>query len=282
VFAEQYAISGDPVAAYRSAYSRASVTTARVNAARLLRRGDVAAEIERLRAPVREAINQKAILTAEWIVEKLKAEVERKDTTPSARVSALKHLGDHLGLFQVLPPLKVLLAHVSGEYGQAAADLLKQAFAKAAAKAKEQQVSESGKPVNSPEQRYEAQPPAEPVSGKHAGACAPQGSNRPAGPASVPRQAAREPGRGSGPLPAFVEATTTAEGTTGNAGTLLGCRPVTGQGQSVGVGNSEGACESADEGTLAPIRRPTREDDVRGMRCRPGFVPRHGTTADLD
>jgi hypothetical protein len=282
VFVEQYVATSDPVVSYQLAYTRASPTTARVNAARLLRRDDIAAEIERLRAPVRQAINQKAIITAEWIVEKLKAEVERKDTTPSARVSALKHLGDHLGLFQFLPPLEVLLAHVSGEFGQAAADLLKEALAKAAARAKEQSEVASGKSTYQPEQCHEARPPAEAAHGQQTSAGPAQRSNQAAEPASVPHQATGDPGRSSGPLREVAEAGTAAEGTAANSGTLPGSGPVSGQGQGAGAGNPDSARESADQDSLAPFRRPTREEDIIGMRCKPGRVPRHGTTADLE
>src|SRR5436309_2348893 len=105
VFAEEFAATNDAMRAYLKAYPAVNARTASANAARLLQRSDVAAEVERLRAPVREGIHQRAVITAAWVVEKLKAEVERKDTTPSARVSALKHLGDVLGMFERLPPL---------------------------------------------------------------------------------------------------------------------------------------------------------------------------------
>jgi hypothetical protein len=284
IFAEEFAISRDPIASYRRAYARASTTTARVNAARLLKRDDIAAEIERLRMPIREAANKKALVTAEWVVEKLKAEAERKDTTASARVSALKHLGDHLGLFQVLPPLKVLLAHVAGEFGQAAADLLKEALASAAARAKERQVAEveRGKPANPPEQVHGARPPAEAAHGQQASAGASQGSNQAAEHAGVPHHVTGEPERTSGPFPESGEITTVTKGTAGNAGPLLGSRPVSGQGRGAGAGNSEDTCGSADQDTPAPTRRPTTEADVQGMKCRAGYLPRHGTTADLD
>jgi hypothetical protein len=282
LFVEEFVATSDPVASYKRAYSRATTTSARVNAARLLRRDDVAAEIERLRAPVRAAVQEKAILTGQWIIEKLKLEVERKDSTPGARVAALRHLGDCIGLFQELPALDVLLSHVAAEHGEQAAALLRAALASAAERAKEQSVVDSGKSTQQPEQSHGARPQAEAANGQQTSAGAAQGSNQPAGPASGHHHVAGEPERGSGPLREVAEAATTAEGTTGNAGTLLGSRPASDRGQGAAAANPEGARESADQDNLVLFRRPTTEEDVKGMRCRPSFVPRHGTTADLD
>jgi phage terminase small subunit len=186
------------------------------------------------------------------------ASVEHQETVAvveyklHSKLEALKAIGQYLGLFQELPPVKVLLAHAAAEHGQAAADLLRQALAGAAARARGRAKLASDPPVSPPTPGHGAPPPAgaaaaQPASIKGAGPAPGQA----AGPVRVPQQAGGDPGRTSGPLPAFHAAPATA-------------------------------AEVADQDSVPPSRRPTEERDVVGMRPRPGHVPHHGVSVDLD
>lgn len=90
-------------AAIKAGYKK---TTARFQAARLLTKANVKAELARLRA-VREA---KTTTDAAFVIEGLRLEALGKgpDTAPGARVQAYKLLGQHLGMFRDEQPVVVM------------------------------------------------------------------------------------------------------------------------------------------------------------------------------
>ena len=96
-FVEEYLVDGVASAAYRRAGYKATGNAAEVAAARLLRHVQVAEAIK----AATEARSATAGITAQWVLDRLRAESEErgKGSSPSARVKALELIGKHLKMF---------------------------------------------------------------------------------------------------------------------------------------------------------------------------------------
>ncbi len=108
-FVREYLIDLNASAAYQRAGYKAIGNAAESAASRLLRNVQVA---EAIAAAQAERVARTEV-TQDWVVERLKAEatLEGENSSHSARVSALRWLGLHLGMF----PTKV---QVTGKDGQ--------------------------------------------------------------------------------------------------------------------------------------------------------------------
>lgn len=106
-FVDEYVVDLNGSAAYRRAGYAAKGNSAEAAAARLLRNVKVRTAVDELLAKRSETTG----VTAEWVVDRLKIEAKREGpgSSPSARVQALKLLGDHLAIFKERPSLDELL-----------------------------------------------------------------------------------------------------------------------------------------------------------------------------
>jgi phage terminase small subunit len=121
-FVEEYLVDLNATAAYKRAGYKAQGRSAENAASRLL--GNVG---------VREAIaaaqakrSEKVELTQQWVVERLivEAQGQGQDTSPGARISALKLLGQHQGMFgdeDVMRALEDLRRQLDALEGKASA-----------------------------------------------------------------------------------------------------------------------------------------------------------------
>ena len=105
-FVEEYLRDRNASAAYlRAGYSAKNDNTAAACSSRLLRDAKVAAAIEARLQPVQKAVENATELTVARVVKGLlrEAELHGEGSSPSARVSAWKALGDHLRMFEKKP-----------------------------------------------------------------------------------------------------------------------------------------------------------------------------------
>ena len=94
-FVDEHLIDANATqAAMRAGYSR---RTARAQGSRLLTNADIRREIERRSA----ALSERARIDAAWVLRRLAIEAEREGpgSSHSARVSALRHIARHPGMF---------------------------------------------------------------------------------------------------------------------------------------------------------------------------------------
>jgi hypothetical protein len=249
---------------------------------------------------------RKAIASIKVRREKIKTEKNGETATRTtvevleyrlwSKPDALEKIGRHLGIFQPLPPIGVLLAHVAAEHGQAAADLLKEALASAAAKARERQVSgvDSANACGPANQAGEVHD-SNFVEANNQTVNTPQGTQGGQGQAPAPYQesghirplphgggselshdeqfAGNRSARGSDAYPPSTREEVVPGDDLPSVPGLhhRGAAPAT-----------PGPQPTTTEIDLPEIRRPTREEDVRGGRCKPGRVPHHGISVDLD
>lgn len=97
-FVDAYLVSGNATDAYlKAGYDPKNANAIAASAARLLRNAKVQAALEKART----ARSERTKITADWVLERLKIESEREGekASHSARVSALKAIGEHLGMF---------------------------------------------------------------------------------------------------------------------------------------------------------------------------------------
>ena len=98
-FCHEYVVDLNGAAAYRRAYPKAG-TNADASAARLLAKPEVAARV----AELQRERSERTRITAEWVLERLKAIIEAEKTSASAGVSALGLLMKHLGMMEGVAP----------------------------------------------------------------------------------------------------------------------------------------------------------------------------------
>jgi hypothetical protein len=97
-FIQEFLVDGNGAAAYRRAgYQARTDHAAAASAHKLLTKADVAAAIAKAQAERAGRLR----LTADWILERLREEATRHgpDSSQGARVTALRLLGQHLGMF---------------------------------------------------------------------------------------------------------------------------------------------------------------------------------------
>jgi phage terminase small subunit len=97
-FIEEFLVDGNGAAAYRRAgYQARTNHAAAASAHKLLTKADVAAAIAEAQAKRAERTQ----ITADWVIQKLREEATRHgpDSSHGARVTALRLLGQHLGMF---------------------------------------------------------------------------------------------------------------------------------------------------------------------------------------
>jgi phage terminase small subunit len=107
-FVHEYLLDLNATAAYQRSGYKATGNAAAVNAAKLLTNPQIAKAVEVAMAE-RSARTE---ITQDWVIHRLAEEAQRLDEhgAAGARVSALKLLGQHVGLFEQRPPIEVLLA----------------------------------------------------------------------------------------------------------------------------------------------------------------------------
>jgi hypothetical protein len=163
---------------------------------------------------------------------------------------------------------------VGAQHGEAAADLLRQALASAAQRQKSSGAGASPSPSSqeSVEDVQDGDGHASMASKRRQPFESAERSSNAAVSAEGQLGGSRNEYAGESNSPSRGEGTGAPEGSPA----------VGGLSQPAAAPAMPGPQPSPPDAGRTPYRRPTREEDVRGGRCRPGFVPRHGTTADLD
>lgn len=107
-FCQKFVELNNASAAYKAAYRSCKTDrTAETNSSRLLRNAEVKARLVELR----EDLKRRSETSQEWVIERLKIEALREGdgSSHSARIQAIKLIGDRLGVWAERPPLEAIL-----------------------------------------------------------------------------------------------------------------------------------------------------------------------------